>query len=63
MSNKRDLLIELGWDENLLRLYLINDSESDDSNDQQFIAEIFDSNSLTVTFNAENSSSIFKIRG
>ena len=64
MKKKSDLFKELGWDDQLIHHYMINDSEFDEKDDQQLIAEILDSRSMTVTFNAENSGSnlLFEIK-
>ena len=62
MKKKSDLFKELGWDDQLIQHYMIEDSEFDEKEEQQLVAEISDTRSMTVTFNAENSGSNFIVR-
>lgn len=59
MTRKSDLLKELGWDDKLIQHFMIEDSVYDNKDENQLVAEVSDSRSMTVTFNAENSRSIF----
>ncbi len=62
MKKKSDLFKELGWDDQLIQHYMIEDFEFDEKEEQQLVAEISDTRSMTVTFNAENSGSNFIVR-
>lgn len=62
MKKKSDLFKELGWDDQLIQHYMIEDCEFDEKEEQQLLAEISDTRSMTVTFNAENSGSNFIVR-
>ena len=61
MTKKSDLFKELGWDDKLIQHFLIEDSEYDDKEEKQLVAEVSDLRSMTVTFNAENSGSNFTV--
>lgn len=63
MGKKSDLLKELGWNDDLIRHYMIEDSDYSETVESQLVAEVYDSHSMTVTFNAENSGSSFVVRG
>ncbi len=62
MKKKSDLFKELGWDDQLIQHYMIEDFDFDEKEEQQLVAEISDTRSMTVTFNAENSGSNFIVR-
>ena len=62
MKKKSDLFKELGWDDQLIQHYMIEDFEFDEKEEQQLVAEISDARSMTVTFNTENSGSNFIVR-
>ena len=62
MPRKSDLLRGLGWDDNLIRHFMIEDSGYIESEDSPYIAEVYDSNSMTVTFNSENVGSNFIVK-
>lgn len=47
----------------LIRHYMIEDSDYSETVESQLVAEVYDSHSMTVTFNAENSGSSFIVRG
>lgn len=56
MPTKSDLLRQLGWDDSLIKHFLIDDTayeEKDRDNEKE--VEIVDSNSITITYNAESS--------
>ena len=63
MPKKTDLLKELGWDDKLIQHYMVEDSIDDRSVDQELVAEVFDTHTMTVTFYAENNSSRFVVKG
>lgn len=54
MSKKSDLLKELGWSDDLIRHFLVEDSYVIDYDDQNLITEVYDSHSMTVVFDSEN---------
>lgn len=56
MTKKSELLKELGWSEDLIRHYMIEDSDIVETGANELIAEVHDSHSMTVIFSAENSS-------
>ena len=61
MKKKSDLFKELGWDDQLIKHFLIEDSDFDENEDHQLIAEVSDSHSMTITFSAENSGSNYTV--
>lgn len=54
MTKKSDLLKELGWTDDLIRHFMVDDTDSWDSGNEELIAEVHDTHSMTVTFSAEN---------
>jgi len=52
MPKKSNLLKELGWDEALIKHFMIEDSEFVESPHTELEAEVFDTNSLTISYNA-----------
>ena len=54
MTKKTDLLKELGWSDDLIRHFMVEDSEYLETTEPELVAEIFDSHSMRVTFNSEN---------
>jgi len=54
MAKKSDLLKELGWSDDLIRHYMVEDMDAGDFGNDELIAEVHDTHSMTVTFNAEN---------
>lgn len=61
MYKKSQLLKELGWDDKLIKHYMVEDSEEDVNVEQELVAEVFDTHTMTVTFSAENNTSSFII--
>lgn len=63
MPNKSDLLKQLGWNDILIQHFMIDDSDyaerkqTDDNH-----VEVFDSNSFTITYNAEISGTATIVR-
>ena len=62
MAKKSDLLKELGWNEKLIRHYMIEDSDYSKDEDLQLITEVYDSHSMIVTFSADNPMSNFVVK-
>ena len=60
MSTKSDLLRQLGWDDTLIEHFLISD-EYIEKTKEDLLAEVFDTNSMTITYNAGLSGSSVKI--
>lgn len=55
MNTKSDLLKELGWTEELIQHYFIDDSDFSDQPTDNLTPSIFDSNTYTVVCRAETS--------
>ena len=53
MAKKSDLLKELGWTDDLIRHYMVEDMDFGDFGKEELISEVHDTNSMTVTFTAE----------
>lgn len=62
MKRKSELFKELGWDDQLIKHFMIEEAESDDKEERELIAEVSDSRSMTVTFSAENSGSNYIVK-
>ena len=60
---KSDLFKELGWDDRLIQHFMIKDSVNVDNSEEPLLTEVYDSHSMTVTFNSENSGSRFSVKG
>lgn len=54
MAKKSDLLKELGWTDDLIRHYMVEDMDAGNFGNDELIAEVHDMHSMTVTFTAEN---------
>lgn len=54
MAKKSDLLKELGWTDDLIRHYMVENADTGEIGNEELIAEVHDTHSLTVTFSAEN---------
>lgn len=54
MPNKSDLLKQLGWSDILIQHFMVDDSDYSETKiiDDNHV-EVFDSNSFTITYNAE----------
>lgn len=52
MPKKSNLLKELGWDDALIKHFMIEDSEFVESPHTELETEVFDTNSLTISYNA-----------
>ncbi len=63
MIAKSDLLKELGWNDDLIRHFMVTESGETDRQEEPAVVEVFDSHSLTLTFNAGNSGSLYVIKG
>jgi len=50
MTKKSDLLKELGWGEDLICHFMIEDSEFAEIGEPELTAEVYDSHTLTITF-------------
>ena len=57
MSKKSDLLKELGWNDELIQHYMIEDSESKNENHHPLEVEKFEANHMTIIYNAETAGS------
>jgi hypothetical protein len=57
------LLKELGWNDDLIRHFMVTDSGETDRQEDQTVVEVFDSHSMMLTFNAENSGSLYVVKG
>lgn len=53
MATKKELLKELGWGEDLIQHFLVDDSKYIPDQEMEYHNEIFESNSLTFTYNAQ----------
>ena len=65
MSQKSNLLKELGWDDALIKHYMVDESEYVEIPHTELEVEIFDSNSLTINYNTLSSgtSAILTVNG
>ena len=63
MKSTSELLKELGWDDDLIQHYMIEDSDHSDTGDIELVAQVFDSRTLTVTFSAECAGSDYTVQG
>ena len=63
MKSTSELLKELGWDDDLIQHYMIEDSDRSDAGDTELVAQVFDSRTLTVTFSAECAGSDYTVKG
>ena len=54
MAKKSDLLKELGWTDDLIRHYMVENADTREIGNEELIAEVHDTHSMTVTFSAEN---------
>ena len=52
MQKKSNLLKELGWSDDLINHFMIEDNEYADQPQSELKTEVFDTNSLTISFNA-----------
>lgn len=52
MNKKSDLLKELGWDDNLISHYMIDDSILIQTQNEQPFFEVYESNTLTISYNS-----------
>ncbi len=62
MLKKSNLLKEIGWDDKLIQHFMIIDSDENASQEDPLIAEVYDSHSLTLTFDTANSGSSFFVK-
>lgn len=62
MVKRTNLLKILGWDDALIKHYMIDNNECDTVDDFDIETETFDSNNLTVTFDANNSGSFYLLK-
>lgn len=63
MPKKSSLLKELGWNDELIRHFMIDDVHKDEALEELSDAKVYDSHSITLTFNAEKTGSSFFIKG
>ena len=52
MSKKSELLKELGWNEELIQHFMIDDSDYSSEEEKELKTEVYETNSLTFTYNA-----------
>ena len=62
MAKKSDLLLMLGWNDDLVHHYLIDDADYNEDEEAPLVVEVYDSHSITVTFNTETSGSNFVVK-
>lgn len=62
MIKKNDLLKELGWDDQLIQHFMIENSEFDETDEKTKLVDVSDSCSMTLTLNAENAGTNFIIK-
>ena len=64
MSQKSNLLKELGWDEALIKHFMVDDSDLIEHPQQELKTELFDTNTFTINYNTISSGStvILKIK-
>ncbi len=53
MTSKTNLLKEIGWDDALVRHFLIEDNDYSEKKEPELQTEIYESNSLTFTYDAQ----------
>ena len=63
MKVKSELLKELGWNDTLIQHFMVDDSGENVGREEAYDVGVFDSRSLTLTINAEQSGSIYLIKG
>lgn len=52
MQKKSNLLKELGWDDRLISHFMIDDSEYNSNQSELPMVEVYESNTLTITYNS-----------
>ncbi len=52
MKSKTNLLKELGWSDELIQHFMIEDCEYSDDKELELQTKVYESNSLTFTYNA-----------
>lgn len=64
MPQKSNLLKELGWDDALIKHFMIEDSEFVEPPHAELKTEVFDTNSLTISYNAfaSGTSAVLEVR-
>ena len=53
MATKKDLLKELGWNKELIQHFMVDDSTYHKDQELEYQNEVFESNTLTFTYNAQ----------
>lgn len=62
MPKKSELLKELGWNDDLIRHFMVEDLDYEEGMKPQLITEVFDSRSLKVTFSADNAGTNYTVK-
>ena len=52
MEKKSELLKELGWSEDLIQHFMIDDSVYSNAEEKELETEMYETNSMTFTYNA-----------
>ena len=52
MEKKSELLKELGWNEDLIQHFMIDDSVYSNAEEKELETEMYETNSMTFTYNA-----------
>lgn len=55
MKSKVGLLQELGWNDELIKHFMIDDTEYLEQPEHELRADVFETNTFTLTCNAQNS--------
>lgn len=50
MSKKSELLKKLGWNEELVRHFMVDDNENAEQENDGYIAEVYDTRTLQISF-------------
>ena len=52
MEKKSELLKELGWSDDLIQHFMIDDSEYSNAEEKELETKMYETNSMTFTYNA-----------
>ena len=61
MASKKNLLKELGWSDELIKHFMIDDSEYIDSDKPELVATIYDTSSYVVNLNHKVSGNTIEV--
>ena len=65
MSKKTKILKEMGWDDALIKHFMVEDSECAEQSQSALKVKVLDSDSLTIKYNAiaSGTSNVFIVKG